>query len=84
MVDDYPKGGVFVVLADGVGLSVGIFCGCALVCLSLILIRRNVKSIGGELGGPPKIMYASSAFMVCLWLLYIGLSMWDVLSNLKC
>lgn len=82
--DDYPKGGVFVVLGGSLGFSVIVFCCAAVACLTLLLIRRNTKSIGGELGGPPRVMYACSAFMVSLWLMYVGLSIWDVLSKLTC
>eukprot|EP00930_Biecheleria_cincta_P041467 TRINITY_DN28426_c0_g1_i1.p1 TRINITY_DN28426_c0_g1~~TRINITY_DN28426_c0_g1_i1.p1 ORF type:complete len:845 (-),score=161.00 TRINITY_DN28426_c0_g1_i1:221-2689(-) len=84
VLNDYPKGGVFVVLSGSLGFSVGVFCASALICITLLLIRRNVKSIGGELGGPPGIMRATSAFFVFLWLLYVGLSIWDVMSKLKC
>lgn len=82
--NDYPKGGVFVVLGGSLGFSVTVFCCAAVVCIALLLIRRNVKSIGGELGGPTKVMYACSAFMASLWFIYVGLSIWDVLSKLTC
>ena len=40
------------------------------VCIALLLIRR-IPRIGGELGGPKNIKYATGAVMVGLWFLYI-------------
>jgi len=79
VVDIYPTGGQFVVLGGNLGFSVAVFCCCASCCIMVILIRRWF--VGGELGGPKGLMYATSAFLVCLWLTYVGLSSWNVLTQ---
>eukprot|EP00438_Fugacium_kawagutii_P004745 Skav203082 [mRNA] locus=scaffold447:43730:46843:- [translate_table: standard] len=79
VVDNYPTGGVFVVLGGNLGFSVAVFCCCASCCILVILLRR--KFVGGELGGPKGIMYCTSGFLVSLWFLYVGLSSWNVLSS---
>jgi solute carrier family 8 (sodium/calcium exchanger) len=64
--DDDDK---FVVNAGTLGPSVGVFCGCAGACISLLLVRR--WTLGAELGGPVLLARMSSAFLVLLWLVYI-------------
>ncbi|CAK0821809.1 unnamed protein product [Prorocentrum cordatum] len=71
---DYP--GKFVVLSTGLGESVVIYTSCALACMSLLVARRYF--LGAELGGPILWKWASAAFFVCLWMLYIVLSIMAV------
>jgi solute carrier family 8 (sodium/calcium exchanger) len=61
--------GVFEVKAGSLGPSVVVFCCCALTCISLLLVRR--WTVGAELGGPVLVARISSAFLVCLWFVYI-------------
>lgn len=79
VVAKYPTGGVFVVLGGNLGFSVAVFCCCASCCILVILLRRWF--VGGELGGPKGAMYVTSTFLVSLWLLYVGLSSWNVLTS---
>lgn len=72
LLNDWPQGGVLVVKAGGLGVSVAIFSCCALVALLLLHIRRT--SCGGELGGPFALKWVSGAFFVFLWLLYVFFS----------
>lgn len=67
------QGRVFKVDAGTLAFSVTIFCVEAAVAIVVLMLRRS-KPIGGELGGPliPKIF--TTAFFVCLWLLYVILS----------
>jgi len=62
----------FEVDAGSLGPSVAVFCGCALACIALLLVRRWV--VGAELGGPVFFARVSSAFLVSLWIMYIVLS----------
>jgi len=71
MVDDYPDGG-FVVLADSLGFSVGIFCVCAVTCLCTLYFRR--VNWGFELGGPKGPQQATFVLFVGLWCFYIFMS----------
>jgi len=52
--------------------SVAVFLVCSVFCFITLLVRRKV--IGGELGGPRTSAYASSAFLIFLWVIYITLS----------
>jgi len=84
VVEVYPKGGRFVVIGGSLGFSVGVFCGCAVTCIAVLMVRRYTPSIGGELGGPKGPMMVTSGFLVMLWFVYIALSIWKTLSELTC
>eukprot|EP00968_Pinguiococcus_pyrenoidosus_P025853 scaffold7031_cov254-Pinguiococcus_pyrenoidosus.AAC.3 len=71
MIDEYPEGG-FVVIADSLGFSVGIFCICAILCIGTLVARRAF--LGYELGGPAGPQLATGALFVALWLFYIVMS----------
>ena len=75
----YPGGG-FAVPAGDLVFSVSVFCGCALVCLSTLSLRRLVY--GAELGGPPVAKWATGLLFTCLWGVYIGLSCWQTFSHI--
>ena len=49
-IDENEGKAAFVVLAGDLGLSVIVFCCCAVVCLICLYVRRSM--FGGELGGP--------------------------------
>jgi len=68
------KWGSLVVPADSLGFSVGVYTGCALSAVALMLYRR--KSVGGELGGPGK--FPTSLVFAFLWFTYIALSIWQL------
>jgi len=68
------KGG-FVVDAESLPFSVILYTICAILGLGLILLRRFVPFFGkSELGGPNVGKYASSAFLVTLWIVYVVVS----------
>eukprot|EP00931_Biecheleriopsis_adriatica_P052621 TRINITY_DN3064_c0_g1_i1.p1 TRINITY_DN3064_c0_g1~~TRINITY_DN3064_c0_g1_i1.p1 ORF type:complete len:846 (-),score=210.21 TRINITY_DN3064_c0_g1_i1:95-2632(-) len=64
--------GAFVVKAGDLGISVAVFSCCALVCVTILALRR--RAFGGELGGPAGPKYVTSFVLVCLWLIYIAIS----------
>jgi len=70
------KGEVMVVDSPGLDFSVTIFTIFALICLTVLALRR--KLLGCELGGPAVPKYCTSALFVTLWLSYIALSAWKV------
>jgi hypothetical protein len=80
VVADYPDGG-FVVIAGDLGFSVIVFTLCAITTILVLEIRRKV--VGGELGGADPLRKGSSAFLVCLWFTYVGLSSWKTLDTLS-
>ena len=56
--------------------SVGVFCGCALVCIAVLVFRQ--KYCGGMLGGEfvPKV--SSGVLMIGLWFVYIAMSIVEI------
>lgn len=68
---DFPNG-AFVVPAGNLGSSVGVFCGCAVTCIGILMARRVV--FGAELGGPKIPARISSCVMGMLWFVYIAAS----------
>jgi len=59
----------FRVSSDGLGVSVIVFTVCAILTLSLILVRRFV--LNAELGGNKMLANLSAGFLVMLWFIYI-------------
>lgn len=66
-------GSTFVVVPGSLGYSVMIFCICAFLCITLMMIRRR-PMFGGELGGTEKYRLPTSIFMFMLWVAYLVLS----------
>jgi len=71
--------GAFVVQAGNLAFSVSVFSSFAATAVGVLFLRR--KALGGELGGPAIPKYISSFAMVCLWILYVSLSSWYVLTQ---
>eukprot|EP00449_Zooxanthella_nutricula_P042619 CAMPEP_0198610332 /NCGR_PEP_ID=MMETSP1462-20131121/156839_1 /TAXON_ID=1333877 /ORGANISM="Brandtodinium nutriculum, Strain RCC3387" /LENGTH=858 /DNA_ID=CAMNT_0044342137 /DNA_START=35 /DNA_END=2612 /DNA_ORIENTATION=+ len=71
----------FVVKAGSLAFSVTVFSCCAVLCISLLALRR--WKFGGELGGPTMEKWASAGFLTLLWFTYIGLSSWRSLQDLQ-
>jgi len=69
----------FAVPAGELGVSVGTFSGCAVICLCTLVVRRKVY--GCELGGPNKGRYLTVAFFLSLWAIYIGVSVYQSYSQ---
>jgi len=75
----YPNGGKFVVIGGDLGYSVMVFTCCAVISMTILVLRRIF--IGGELGGPAPWAQISSGCLVALWFVYIGLSSWQTMSS---
>ncbi|VDK63548.1 unnamed protein product [Anisakis simplex] len=67
------RGDEFRVDPGTLAFSVTIFCVEAIICITVIILRRH-PSIGGELGGPMKYKIMTSGLFCTLWLTYLGLS----------
>jgi len=76
MAAAYPNGG-FVVRAGDLVFSVGVFVGCALLCLTGLTCRRLFE--GYELGGATAPKYIYGVVFFALWAVYIVLSCWNTL-----
>ncbi|XP_021947335.1 sodium/calcium exchanger 3 isoform X1 [Folsomia candida] len=63
----------FYVDPGSLAYSVTVFCSVALVAIAVMVMRRH-KAVGGELGGPIKFKYATSAFFFFLWVVYVFMS----------
>jgi solute carrier family 8 (sodium/calcium exchanger) len=75
-------GDAFVVPGGSLLLSVMTFSVLALICLAVLVARRCIPSIGGELGGPTLAKYASAAFLVALWVIFLIVYIINVIDNL--
>jgi len=63
------------VKAGALSFSVVLYTICAIMAITLILARRFLPVFGSaELGGTKWGKYASSAFLVFLWIAYVVLS----------
>jgi solute carrier family 8 (sodium/calcium exchanger) len=62
----------YFVFAGSLGFSVAVFCTVAITCVIFLVIRRKV--VGGELGGSSVGRTGSCVFLVCLWCIYILMS----------
>jgi len=65
----------FAVPAGSLGISVGVFSAAATICLLHLVWRRSYY--GAELGGPNAGRYLTAAFLISLWAIYIGVSIWQ-------
>lgn len=60
--------------AGDLGFSVIIYTIVAIIALAVLIGRRMIPSIGGELGGPTCSKVFCSVLFVFLWVLYVLLS----------
>mmetsp|Transcript_104750 Transcript_104750/g.337678 ORF Transcript_104750/g.337678 Transcript_104750/m.337678 type:complete len:499 (+) Transcript_104750:943-2439(+) len=72
-------GAAFIVRSGQLFFSVCVFTVAACVCLTVIVGRRILY--GGELGGPADPKAYSSCLLILLWLFYIGLSTWKLMTK---
>lgn len=66
------RGTTFYVDPGSLAFSVTLFCICAAICCSTLLIRRY--RVGGELGGPFGIKVATAILLSGLWVFYVLMS----------
>jgi len=71
------QSGALVVEAGSLTFCVMVFTCCAFACILMLWIRR--VTVGGELGGPVRLKYACAAFLLLLWVLFVGLSSFEML-----
>ena len=65
----------FIVPPGSLAFSVTLFTVCALLCLTLLLLRRKMAVFGeAELGGPQTTKYISFGICLALWFIYVLLS----------
>lgn len=65
----HVSSGDFVVQSGNLGFSVMVFVICAILTLSVVLLRRPAELGGGKTG-----QYLTFAFFVFLWVLYVTMS----------
>jgi len=73
----------FKVNPGSLGFSVLVFCVEALVCIAVLMYRRNHKDINAELGGPSSYRKITTIFLVILWITYILLSALETYCYIK-
>lgn len=78
------KGQKFIVEAGSLGFSITVFSVAAVLSIALLVLRRNTSYFGrGELGGPLGPRYASSIFLIGLWLSYVLLSALETYGHIQ-
>lgn len=70
--DAFCKKGCFLVPAGSLSFSVIVFSCCAIACIGLLVVRRQLY--GGELGGPASASKRDAVIMCGLWFLYVVMS----------
>lgn len=75
--------GGFVVSPGSLGFCLTVFCILAVVAIILLVIRRNPKVAGGELGGPPTCKKVSAYIFFGFWFLYVILSALEQYCHIK-
>ncbi|XP_037045001.1 sodium/calcium exchanger 1-like [Bradysia coprophila] len=66
-------GEVFVVNPGTLAFTLSLFLAGAIIAIGILLARRS-KKVGGELGGPAGLKYATSAVLFGIWLMYVTTS----------
>ncbi|KAL4239458.1 hypothetical protein ACF0H5_000273 [Mactra antiquata] len=68
------QGKSFEVPAGDLGFSVTVFTICSVIVVILLMVRRYVPSLGGELGGPkvPKVIFGVG--FIFIWIFYVIIS----------
>ncbi|KAK0046895.1 sodium/calcium exchanger 1 [Biomphalaria pfeifferi] len=66
-------GNKFYVNPGDLAMSVTVFCVMALLAIAIMMLRR-LPVVGGELGGPTKLKYATAVVMIIFWLNYLVIS----------
>jgi len=78
------KGDTFKVEAGSLGFSVIIYSICAVICIAMLMIRRNLKVFGNaELGGNVVGKWVCFGILVSLWVFYILVSSFEAYKILK-
>ncbi|KAH8419201.1 hypothetical protein KR222_010548, partial [Zaprionus bogoriensis] len=67
-------GGTFNVEPGTIGFAVALFCGEAMIAISIMMYRRTNKSIRGELGGPVTSKWVHASILFSLWIVYLTVS----------
>ena len=69
------QGTKFEVQAGTLSVSVVTYSICAVICIALLIVRRNSKLMGrAELGGPTGPKYFTGVILITLWLIYVLIS----------
>ena len=73
----------FEVPAGDLGFSVTIFTVCALVTITLLMLRRYISFFGGELGGPKGPKIACGVFLIFVWIFYVLMSSFQTYGHIQ-
>jgi len=81
LLDVYPQGSKLVFVGGGFGPVCLFLAWIITLAIALLAIRRHVKSVGAELGGPRRALRSSSIFLVLLWVVFVSVAVGVVLSE---
>ncbi|KAH8360244.1 hypothetical protein KR093_011468 [Drosophila rubida] len=76
-------GTTFNVEPGTIGFAVALFCGEAMIAISIMMYRRTKKSIGAELGGPVRSKWIHATILFLLWLVYLTMSTMEAYDVIK-
>ena len=55
--------------------SVILYTSCSIGAIVILMLRRNIRALGGaELGGPVAVKYACGIVFCLLWVFYVVMS----------
>ncbi|XP_017847893.1 sodium/calcium exchanger 1 isoform X1 [Drosophila busckii] len=77
------RGTTFNVEPGTIGFAVALFCGEALIAISIMMYRRVSKSTGAELGGPKTLKWTHASILFALWVIYLLLSTLEAYDIIK-
>ena len=67
----YHWDGEFLVERGALGFSVMLYSILAVIAIFVLMLRRKLVRVGGELGGPFIYQIITSIFFISLWLIYL-------------
>ncbi|KAH8311980.1 hypothetical protein KR044_008848 [Drosophila immigrans] len=76
-------GTTFNVEPGTIGFAVALFCGEAMIAISIMMYRRSTSSIKAELGGPVKAKWIHASVLFSLWVVYLTVSTMEAYDVIK-
>jgi solute carrier family 8 (sodium/calcium exchanger) len=69
------RGTKYIVPSGPLSFVIALFCGCAVVAIAVLFVRRSPRVAGGEIGGPRCLQLLTFGFFIALFLMFIVVSL---------